>query len=172
MTAKYVDLEALNIRSEPTIHPSTRIGILHLGQRIDQQGPTDRAGWIRIKADIEGVPREGVVIGEIDGRLSLREPVTEARETLVAEAIKEWMRFKKGLGIEHHEPFFKFVGEMWRSIGLNLDGKDRDTPWFAAAISWRSPRSIPLQALTVHPQQRSPRGASCIAVSSAANGWA
>jgi len=136
MTTKYIDIEALNLRSAPSIESSTRIGILHLGQQVEEQGPHTQSGWIRIKADIDGVPMEGVVKGEIDGRLSLRAPVSEARETLVSEAIKEWLRFRKGLGMEHHDPFFKFVGQMWRAIGLRLDGKDRDTPWSAAAISF------------------------------------
>jgi hypothetical protein len=136
MTDKFVDLEALNLRSAPVVSPSTRIGILYLGQRVKEQGPDDQTGWVKIKADINGVSLDGVVKGEIDGKPSLREPVSAAREALVAEAIKEWLRFEKGQGMEHHEPFFKFVGEMFQAIGLNLDGKDRDTPWSAAAISF------------------------------------
>jgi hypothetical protein len=62
--------------------------------------------------------------------------VSAEREALIAEAIKEWLRFERGLGLEHQTPFFKFVGEMWRAINLDLDGKDRDTPWSAAAISF------------------------------------
>ena len=37
MTDKFVDLEALNVRSAPVVSPSTRIGILHLGQRVEEQ---------------------------------------------------------------------------------------------------------------------------------------
>lgn len=136
MSTKFVDLEALNFRSEPTITPATRIGILHLGQRVEEQGPSGQVGWVRVKALLEGIPKEGVVKSEINGKLSLREPVSQSREALVAEAIKEWLRFERGLGLEHHDPFYKFVGEMWQAIGLGLDGKDRDTPWSAAAISF------------------------------------
>lgn len=136
MADKFVDLEALNLRSEPVVSTSTRIGILHLGQRIEDRGPHDAAGWVKIKAEINGASVDGVVKAEIDGRASLRDPVSAAREALVAEAIKEWLRFEKGQGIEHHDPFFKFVGEMFQAIGLDLDGKDRDTPWSAAAISF------------------------------------
>jgi hypothetical protein len=136
MADKFVDVEALNLRSSPVVSPSTRIGILHLGQRIEEQGPDDETGWVKIKAEISGASVEGVVKAEIDGKPSLRDPVLAARETLVAEAIKEWLRFEKGQGIEHHDPFFKFVGEMWQAIGLDLDGKDRDIPWSAAAISF------------------------------------
>jgi hypothetical protein len=141
---KYVDLEALNFRSEPIVSPSTRIGILHLGQRVDELGPADKPGWVRIRAEVGGQATEGVVKAEIEAQSStgfgnkpsLRKPVSDAREALVVEAIKEWLRFGKGQGLEHHDPFFKFVGEMWRAIGVNLDGKDRDTPWSAAAISF------------------------------------
>ena len=136
MAGRFVDVEALNLRLSPVVSLSTRIGILHLGQRVEEQGPHDQAGWVKIKADINGASIDGVVQGEIDGKPSLRDPVSAAPEALVAEAIKEWLRFEKGQGIEHHDPFFKFVGQMWQAIGLDLDGKDRDTPWSAAAISF------------------------------------
>ena len=48
----------------------------------------------------------------------------------------EWMRFRRGTGLEHVEPFSEFVGEMWQKLGLNLDGTDRDQPWSAAAVSF------------------------------------
>jgi hypothetical protein len=136
MSQKFVDLEALNLRSEPVTIPATRIGVLHLAQRVEELGPAEAAGWVKVRAEVDGEAREGVVKGEIDGRPSLREPVSAAREALVGEAIGEWLRFEKGLGLEHHDPFFRFVGEMWQAIGLALDGKDRDTPWSAAAISF------------------------------------
>jgi hypothetical protein len=62
--------------------------------------------------------------------------VAEAREGLVAQAISEWLRFEKGLGRETVDPFFKYVGEMWKAIDISLDGKDTDVPWSAAAISF------------------------------------
>jgi hypothetical protein len=141
---KYVDLEALNLRSEPVVSANTRIGILHLGQPVEELGQAGAAAWVRIRAEIAGVPKEGVVKAEIEAqsptglftKASLRDPVSDAREALVAKAIKEWLRFEKGQGLEHHDPFFRFVGEMWHSIDLNLDGTDRDIPWSAAAISF------------------------------------
>jgi hypothetical protein len=45
-----------------------------------------------------------VVKAEIDGLPSLREPVSPSREALVGEAIKEWLRFEKGQGIENDDP--------------------------------------------------------------------
>lgn len=141
---KYVDLEALNFRSASVVSPSTLIETLHLGQPVDELGPATTTGWVRIKAETGGVLKEGVVKAEIETqsptglflKASLRDPVSDAREALVAEAIKEWLRFEKGQGQEHHEPFFRFVGEMWQAININLNGRDRDTPWSAAAISF------------------------------------
>jgi hypothetical protein len=100
---KFVDLEALNLRSEPVVSANTRIGILHLGQPVDELGPAGTAGWVRIRATIDGAAKEGVVKAEIETqsptglflKASLRDPVSDAREALVAEAIKEWLRFLK-----------------------------------------------------------------------------
>lgn len=137
MTDKFVDLEALNLRSAPDASTlANRIGILHLGQPVKEIGPVSATGWVEIDAKIDGAAKRGVVKAEIDDLPSLREPVSPAREALVAEATKEWLRFEQGQGLEFQDPYFRFVGEMWRAIGLNLDGKDRDAFWSAAAISF------------------------------------
>jgi Uncharacterized protein conserved in bacteria (DUF2272) len=137
MSKKFVDIEALNFRSAPVVTPSNRIGLLHLGQPVEELGPDAKDGWVKIRAEVGGgVVKEGVVKEEIDDRPSLREPVSAARDALVAEAIKEWLRFEKGQGEEFEDPFFKFVGEMWEAIHLHLTGKDRGVPWSAAAISF------------------------------------
>lgn len=137
MTDKFVDLEALNLRSAPDASSlANRIGILHLGQFVEELESAEMSGWLRIKAEVDGASTEGVVKAEIDGQPSLRDPVSPPREALVGEAIKEWLRFEQGQGKEHVDPFFKFVGEMWKAIGLNLDGRDRGVPWSAAAISF------------------------------------
>jgi hypothetical protein len=54
----------------------------------------------------------------------------------VASVHREWMRFRRGTGLEYTSPFSGYVGEMWQKIGLDLDGTDRDQPWSAAAISF------------------------------------
>jgi hypothetical protein len=133
---KFVDLEALNLRSAPEMTPETRIAILHLGQPVDVLSPAPEFGWIRIKTTVDGVTKTGVVKAEINGQQSLRNPVSPQREALVAQAIAEWLRFEKGQGQEHHAPYFTYIGEMWQAIGLNLDGRDRDQFWSAAAISF------------------------------------
>lgn len=66
----------------------------------------------------------------------LRERVSEAKERLLRECVKQWLRFEREAGKEHISPYHRYVGEYWQSIGLNLDGKDRDVPWSAAFISY------------------------------------
>lgn len=127
----YVDVEALNFRSKPEVSPATKLGVLHQCQPVEVLGDAELQGWVRLKAKIDGAEQEGVVNASF-----LRAPVTDAREALIAEAIREWLRFEKGLGREMDDPFAGFVGEMWQAIGLDLDGRDRDVPWSAAAISF------------------------------------
>ena len=67
----------------------------------------------------------------------LRDQVSEPRERLVRECVKQWLRFDKEAGKEHVDPYYRYVGEFWQSINLDhLDGTDRDTPWSAAFISF------------------------------------
>jgi hypothetical protein len=141
---KYVDVEALNLRSSPDLAQDNRIAILHLGQRVEESASPPKPGWVSIRTQVGQHVVEGFVKAEIDpqpltgfvAKPSLRAPVSDVREALVAEAIKEWLRFEKGKGKEHQEPFFRYVGEMWKALDINLDGRDRDVPWSAAAISY------------------------------------
>lgn len=141
---KFVDVEALNLRSEPEISPENRMAVLHLGQPVDV---VDEAGngWLRIDVNQVGQPTlNGFVKQQIGAqpstgflpKASLREPVSAGREALVEQAIKEWVRFRRGQGRENVDPFFRYIGDMWAAIGQNLDGKDTDIPWSAAAISF------------------------------------
>lgn len=138
-----VDIEALNLRSSPEVASGNRLGVLHLGQPVEilEGGTQD---WHKVRVAGTGGPKEGFVAKSISAQPitgfvphpSLREPVSDSREALVAAAIKQWLRFAMGQGKETTDPFFKFVGEMWKAIGLKLDGKDADVPWSAAAISF------------------------------------
>jgi len=136
MVTLYVDTPALNFRSEPFVSPETWIGTVFLGQKLAKVRNADVDGWVQCKAEIGEEEIEGFV-----SRKFLRERLTKNREKLVASVHREWMRFMRGTGKEHHDPYFLFVGEMWRALGINLDGTDRDTPWSAAAISFMVKRS-------------------------------
>jgi hypothetical protein len=132
MSQMFVNTPALNFRSAPVVSEETRIGSVFLGQRLSSVESADEPGWVSCKAEIEGRDVTGFV-----SRRFLRAPLSDSRERLVASVFTEWMRFKRGLGPEHHDPFFRFVGEMWNAINLgHLDGRDRDVPWSAAAISF------------------------------------
>jgi Uncharacterized protein conserved in bacteria (DUF2272)/Bacterial SH3 domain len=135
---KYVNALSLNIRSAPVVDPANKLGVLFLGQPVEVLGATNQPGWVQVSADMSG--------GRIDGFVAekfLRNPASDTRELLIAACVREWMRFGRGLGKEHVDPFYKFVGEMWRAIGINLDGRDRDVPWSAAAISFMARNAGP-----------------------------
>ncbi|WP_235112876.1 DUF2272 domain-containing protein [Acaryochloris sp. 'Moss Beach'] len=127
----FVDITALNFRSEPRVAAETRIGTVYLCQKLKNVREADVEGWVACVAEIDGSDREGFVSARY-----LRAPISENREKLVASVHREWMRFARGAGKEHHDPYYLYVGEMWQALGLNLDGTDRDTPWSAAAISF------------------------------------
>jgi len=141
--AHFVDVEALNFRSAPEVNPGNRKAVLHIGQAVEVLGGGAQE-WHQVRVDLADGPADGFIAKVIAAqpvtgflaRPSLREPVSEAREELVATAIAQWLRFSKGQGKENVDPFFKFVGEMWKGIGIKLDGKDVDVPWSAAAISF------------------------------------
>lgn len=131
MAAMFVDVEALNFRNAPDAAPGTKIGSLFLTQEVDALDDAAN-GFARVEAAVGGVLKRGFVAERF-----LRAPVGRHREALVASVSREFMRFDRGQGEEHVPPFSGFVGEMWRSIGVEtLDGTDRDTPWSAAAISF------------------------------------
>ena len=44
--------------------------------------------------------------------------VSSCVEALIAQTIREWLRFEKGLGREFDDPFAGYVGEMWQAIGM------------------------------------------------------
>ena len=132
MVAMYVDTPALNFRSTPQVSAQNLIGTLYLCQEVQEVEDSGTEGWVTCRASIEQESLEGFVASRY-----LRAPAGANREKLIASVHSEWMRFSRGAGKEHHDPYHRFVGEMWRSIGINnLDGTDRDTPWSAAAISF------------------------------------
>jgi len=106
MADKFIDVEELNLRSSPNASsPVNRIDTLFLGHPVEELGPASVAGWTEIKTKINGADHTGVVKSAIAGVPSLRDPVDPAREALVAQGIKEWLRFERGQGKEHHSPF-------------------------------------------------------------------
>jgi hypothetical protein len=105
---------------------------LTIGQPVTDLGPASAADWRNVSVD--GV--QGVVFGKY-----LRQPSTPAVEKLLRAALDEWLRFDKGRADEAAAPYFRYVGQMWASIGESYDGRSKypdgeEVPWSAAFISY------------------------------------
>ena len=129
MPTRRVDPLNLNLRSTPTTTENNIIGPLPLGHEVEVVDTEGRFSAVTTR--FEG----GVEHGFVASRF-LRLAESEAKEALLAEAVKEWLRFEKGEGKEFEDPFFRFVGEMWQALDEDLDGRDREWPWSAAYISF------------------------------------
>lgn len=125
-----VKTDSLNLRSTPDKQPGNIIKVLPLAQEVNviSGAPTDR--WWNVETVLGGTQLTGFVSAAF-----LRQPVSAAKETLISIAVAEWLRFKQG-NAEYEDPFYKYVGTYWQSIGLDLDGRDRDQTWSAAFISF------------------------------------
>ena len=125
----YVSTDGLNLRERPS---GAIIKELSIGRELMDLGPAEVADWRRVRVD----DQEGVVFGKY-----VRQPEVGQVETLLQSAFKEWIRFDKGRANEATDPFYTYVGQMWRSIGLQYDGRSRyadgtEVPWSAAFISY------------------------------------
>lgn len=130
MSTKYTTQDRVNLRSESNFGNNTR-GTLHLCQRVEITGGMEGDRWLPVRVDIGGVIKSGFVSKNV-----LRDALSDSREALIQATVSEWLRFNRGAGKENQEPYAQYVGEMWRALGMNLDGYDRDTPWSAAFISF------------------------------------
>ncbi|MEX3009909.1 DUF2272 domain-containing protein [Hoeflea sp. TYP-13] len=125
----YVNTEGLNFRKKPN---GAIIRALTIGEKVTVVEDANVPGWQKVR--IGG--NTGYVFAAY-----LRDPAAHEAETLVANTIAEWVRFQKGTANEKSHPYYEYVGEMWKSIGLNYDGRSvypdgRDVPWSAAFISF------------------------------------
>lgn len=119
MPIKHVASASLNLRSEPLAKPSTLIVSLPFGHTVEVQGASPREGWVNVRTIYNGRSLAGVTDGSL-----LREPLSTKKESLLASAAIEWDRFKRGAGKEDRAPYFRYIGEMWKRRGQNLDGKN------------------------------------------------
>ncbi|WP_299877697.1 DUF2272 domain-containing protein [uncultured Sulfitobacter sp.] len=131
MTFRAIDSKVYgaNVRSAPSFGDNIA-GYLNQCDSVEIVGPKQGDRWMPCKA--EGHTDEVFVSENV-----LRNQVSEPKERLVRECVKQWLRFDKEAGKEHISPYHNYVGEFWDSINLgHLDGTDRDTPWSAAFISF------------------------------------
>lgn len=126
-----VKTDTLNLRSTPAKESGNIVRALPLAQEVNVIAGTATDRWWQVKTLIDGAPLSGYVSAAF-----LRQPVSAAKETLISAAMTEWLRFKQGNGLEDDDPYYKFVGEYWKKLGLKLDGRDTDQPWSAAFISF------------------------------------
>lgn len=131
MVTLKVKTDSLNLRRSPEIKDGNIITTLVLAQEVEviRGNPTDRF-W-EVKTTVGGSLVQGFASAAF-----LRQPVSAAKEALITAAVKEWLRFDRGNKLEFEDPQYKYVGEYWSKIGLNLDGRNRDQPWSAAFISF------------------------------------
>lgn len=126
-----VKTDGLNLRRTPRVEPNNIILSLPLSHEVEVVNAPPGQTFCEVRTSLNGSSHSGFVHAGF-----LREPLSRLKESLLNEAIKEWIRFKRGAGKEMNAPFFRFVGEYWQSIGHSLDGRDRDQPWSAAYISF------------------------------------
>jgi hypothetical protein len=131
MTVMKVKTDSLNLRRSPEIKDGNIITALVLAQEVKviQGNPTDRF-W-----EVETVVNGSTLRGFVSAAF-LRKPVSAAKEAFISAAVKEWLRFDRGNKLEYEDPQYRYIGEYWQKIGLNLGGRDRDQPWSAAFISF------------------------------------
>jgi hypothetical protein len=131
MSKMFTTTDGLNLRSSGEIVPDNVILSMPLAQEVTVlNAPAGERFW-EVETRHNGQTRRGFASSRF-----LREPLSEAREKLLGAAVKEWIFFKRGDGIENDSPFDNRVGDFWHSIGINLDGDDRTQPWSAAFISF------------------------------------
>lgn len=152
MSTNYTTVDHVNFRSSAGFEDNV-IGSLHLAQNIQITGTKNGDRWMPAQADINGTTKTGFISENV-----IRNPLSTSKEALVQESVKQWLRFHRGTKKEyqqlklapkvhgekrkyviphvHIEPYIEYVGEFWKSIGMDLDGLDRDQPWSAAFISY------------------------------------
>ena len=131
MATLKVKTDSLNFRSSPEILTNNIIGALTLAQTVEviSGGANDR--FLKVKATINGTTQEGFASAAF-----LRPLVSDRKEALISEAVKQWLRFDRGNKVETDRSQVGIVGEYWQALGLNHDGNDRDQAWSAAFISF------------------------------------
>lgn len=132
MTRMRVKTDGLNLRSEPRVSAGNIITVLPLAQEVEVLGAPAPTNFVEVETDLSGQTRRGFVNADF-----LRAPASQLKETLLQQTVAQWIRFRRGAGKEFDAPFFEFVGEFWRALGIqNRDGRNRDEPWSAAFISF------------------------------------
>lgn len=116
-----------NVRDSPN---GTIIGSAPQGTPFEVIGDPN-ARWVKGTLWLNGVLKTAFI-----GQSVLRPPVSEIREDMMRECIREYYRFKEGTGQEDDDPFSDYVKAYWQGIGQPFDGDDTHVPWSAAFVSY------------------------------------
>lgn len=131
MSKMIVKTDGLNLRSTPQILPDNIILSLPLAEEVEViNSPNGQRFW-EVETTLNGQTKRGFASSRF-----LRAPLSPTKDKLIQGAVKEWIFFHRGDGQENVAPFFQRVGDFWHSIGINLDGRNRDQPWSAAFMSF------------------------------------
>lgn len=130
MATRFVQTDGLNLRSTPEILSDNIIRSMPLCQKVSILDAPDGERFWEVEATINGETHRGFASHRF-----LREPLSAKKEALLLEAVKEWIRFKHGDAKEDQDPFFKRVGDYWRALGINRDGRS-PFAWSAAFMSF------------------------------------
>ncbi|MDQ3799481.1 MAG: DUF2272 domain-containing protein [Acidobacteriota bacterium] len=136
MARMIVSAAGLNLRSAPVTEPDNIILVLPRGHEVEALDEPGNQTFRAVETIVDGT----LVRGFASARF-LRDAMSPLRERLIAEALSEWNRFNRGAGQEHVSPFYRRVGDYWRAININLDGRNRTQPWSAAFISFIARRA-------------------------------
>src|SRR5690242_1833008 len=117
MTKMITTTDGLNLRSSPEILPDNVILSMPLAQEVNVITAPNGERFCEVEATVNGTTKHGFA-----SRKFLRDPLGARRESLLSNAVKEWIRFKRGDAKENVDPFFKRVGDYWQAINVDLDG--------------------------------------------------
>jgi len=122
--------DRVNLRRAPEIAAGNVLANLPLAHPVTVLATSAVSGFVPVETTVGGASVRGFIAAK-----TLRDPVGPRTEAMIEEAVKQWIRFKRGAGKETVDPFFRFVGEFWAPLQPSLDGRDTDVPWSAAFIS-------------------------------------
>ena len=136
MDLKRTTADRVNLRSGPALDPDNILGTLPLGHAVEIVSGRKVQGFVEVLTSLNGLSTGGFVYASL-----LREALPPRREAIIQEAVGQWIRFERGKGLETEEPYFRHVGEFWRALGKDLDGRDTESAWSAAFVSFAMRRA-------------------------------
>src|SRR5688500_16022045 len=102
MAKMRVKTDALNLRSTPRVTSGNIIRSLPLAHEVELLGAPAANRFVAVKTRIDSSDQQGFVHADF-----LREPLSQPREAIISEAVKQWIRFKRGAGRETAAPYFR-----------------------------------------------------------------